>query len=197
MRAFSSLILALGTAASLSACASGPSGTDVTRFHLSQPVQRGSVYLEPVDGTRAGTLQFRQVAGAVAAELGEIGFRTVSTREAASLIGMIDYDQNTREAIASRSPVSVGVGGGTFGRNVGVSLGTAFGLGGRPKDVKVTMLELRLARPDGQAVWEGRAITEAKEGTEAASPVAAIPQLADALLRDFPGESGATVTYDR
>ncbi|MBV7255521.1 DUF4136 domain-containing protein [Pacificimonas sp. WHA3] len=189
-------MLPVAALALLGACTAVPGGTDVTRFHSDAPQSRGTVYLEPVVADWADTLQFRQYAGAVAAELSAAGFTPVRDRDGADLIGAIDYAQNTREAIGGRSPVSIGVGGGTFGRRSGISLGTSLGLGGKPKDVKVSMLELRLSRAsDGQPIWEGRAVTEAKEGSEAASLSAAIPALAADLLRDFPGPSGETVTY--
>jgi hypothetical protein len=43
-------------------------------------------------------------------------------------------------------------------------------------------------------VWEGRARLEARDGTPYASSAAAVDKLAMALFKDFPGESGRTIS---
>ncbi|MBZ6377980.1 MULTISPECIES: DUF4136 domain-containing protein [Pacificimonas] len=184
--------------AALAACSTYDPGIDVTRFHLEQPVARGAVFLEPAMPDQAGTLEFRTYADIVAAELRETGFTIVDDRDDAELLGVVDVAQASREALAQRSPVSIGVGGGTGGGNVGVGVGTTFGLGGgKSGEIVETLLALRLTRmSDESVIWEGRATTEAESGADRASAVAALPALADALLRDYPGMSGETVTYD-
>ncbi len=197
MRHLKTVLLPLAALAALSACATGPSGTDVTRFHTSAPVSQGTVFLEPVVAERAGTLEFAQYRDAIAAELASAGFTPVRDRTGAALIGRIDYGQTMREGLPGRSPFSIGVGAGTGGRNVGVGLGTSIGLGKKKSnDIAVSTLELRLTRAaDNAPVWEGRAVTEAGDDAPEAALSAAIPALARDLLRDFPGESGKTVTY--
>jgi hypothetical protein len=55
-------------------------------------------------------------------------------------------------------------------------------------------LSVRIARRDGgNVVWEGRASVEAKQGSPASQPGLAAAKLAEALFRDFPGESGTTI----
>ena len=49
-------------------------------------------------------------------------------------------------------------------------------------------------RADNQAVWEGRAWVEAKDGSPASQPALAAAKLAEALFKDFPGESGTTIS---
>jgi hypothetical protein len=56
-------------------------------------------------------------------------------------------------------------------------------------------LRVQLRRAgDKSAVWEGRAETQAKQGTPAAQPGLAAGKLADALFKDYPGPSGQTIT---
>jgi hypothetical protein len=43
-------------------------------------------------------------------------------------------------------------------------------------------------------VWEGRAETQAPANAPAAQPGLAADKLASALFKDFPGESGRTIT---
>jgi hypothetical protein len=91
--------------------------------------------------------------------------------------------------------VSVGVGGstGSFGSGLGVGIG--INLSGKPKPVVATRLRVQLRRTaDQSAIWEGRAETQAREGTPAAQPGIAAGKLADALFKDFPGQSGVTIT---
>jgi hypothetical protein len=187
-------LVALGA---LAACAQNRVVADVTRFHVQQPVTRGSVFLEPANMANAGTLEFQNYSAAVAAELREAGFNVVDTRQGADIIGEIDYSERTRPGGPERSPVTIGVGGGTFGGHVGAGVGATFGVGEkRGNDININMLGLQLKRAgDGAVIWEGRASAEAPSGSQYGPLSAAIPALADVLMRDFPGPSGQTVTY--
>jgi hypothetical protein len=187
--------LALVALTLLAACASNRFAADVTRFHLAPSVARGSVFLVPMDPAAAGTLEFQSYASAVAAELGKVGFAVTDQRAAAELIGVVGAGQTTREGPPKSSPVSIGVGGGTFGRNVGIGVGTTFGVG-KPKssDIALNTLQLRLRRAsDATVIWEGRAVAEAAMTSRYGPLASAVPALANALLRDFPGKSGQTV----
>lgn len=189
--------LALTALALLAACTTNRFEADVTRFHMTQPGLRGSIYLEPLEKTAAGTLEFQNYASAVNAELAEHGFSLASGREGAEYIGVLAYGQTTREGVGGGSPVTIGIGGGTFGKNVGVGLGTSFGIGEKKtKETAINMLALKIERASDKSVlWEGRAVAEAGSTTRYGPLAAAMPALADALLRDFPGTSGQTVTY--
>ena len=189
--------LALTALALLAACTTNRFEADVTRFHMAQPGLRGSVYLEPLDKAAAGTLEFQNYASAVGAELTEHGFSVASAREGAEYVGVLAYGQTTREGVGGGSPITIGIGGGTFGKNVGVGLGTSFGIGEKKtKETAINMLALKIERASDKSVlWEGRAVAEAGSTTRYGPLAAAVPALADALLRDFPGTSGQTVTY--
>ena len=189
--------LALTALALLAACTTNRFEADVTRFHMTQPGLRGSIYLEPLDKAAAGTLEFQNYVSAVNAELAEHGFSLASGREGAEYIGVLAYGQTTREGVGGGSPITIGIGGGTFGKNVGVGLGTSFGIGEKKtKETAINMLALKIERASDKSVlWEGRAVAEAGSTTRYGPLAAAMPALADALLRDFPGTSGQTVTY--
>lgn len=185
-------------ALSVSACAGDRAGADVTRFHLNQQLAPASVYLEPINPEAGGqSLEFRSYAAAVGQELSQLGYTVVPALTQAELVGSLSFGQMTREALATGSPVRIGVGGGTFGDNVGVGLGTSFGLGSsKSRDVNVNMLALQLKRrSDNSVIWEGRATSEAREGTRYGDLSAAVPMLADALFENFPGPSGQTTRY--
>src|SRR3546814_13817749 len=64
-----------------------------------------------------------------------------------------------------------------------------------PKAIVITELNVQIKRrADATVIWEGRAITEAKENAPAAQPGMAAAKLAGALFKDFPGVSGRTIT---
>lgn len=190
-------LAAVASIALLAGCAGRTPPVEVSRFHLGQPVERGTVAVEPVAGTNvsADSLEFRTYAGAVQRQLSGLGY--VQGQPATSLyVARINVRNGTREAIAQGSPVSIGIGGGTGGfRGGGVGLGASFGLGGnRSRDVLMTELSVQMRRrSDGSVAWEGRATGEARQGTPEASPEAVAERLAAALFQEFPGESGRTV----
>jgi hypothetical protein len=187
---------ALSAMALLAACTTG-GGTraDVTRFHLGAPVARSTVFVTPVNAADAGSLEFRTYATAVTEALRRVGFTPAPALERSELVAVFGAQQTSREALSGGSGLSVGLGAGTFGRNVGLGGSVNIPVGERkPNEVVVSMIELQLKRrSDNSVIWEGRAMTEARSGTANASLGTVVPALTDALLRDFPGPSGQTV----
>jgi hypothetical protein len=190
---------ALLVAASLAGCTTGGGGTqagaDVTRFHLGQAIARSQIAVEPTDQADANGLEFRTYADAVARQLTRLGWNVVPAGTPSEQVALIDVQQGTREALAQRSPISIGIGGGTGGYRSGVGAGVSLGVGGgRGGEIVGTMLEVRIKRrSEGTVFWEGRASTEARAGTPGAERGPAVEKLAEALFRDFPGESGRTI----
>ena len=190
------IIAAALLASSLGACASNRFEADVVRFHRNDVAETATVSLRPADPNLAQTLEFQQYAEILGQRLRSHGFRPAAGGTP-DLVGEVSYTTTTRAALREgSSPVSVGVGVGSFGSNVGVSLGTAFGLGGNKGDggTRVHTLALRLMKPDGPTVWEGRAVAEANMNQKGDLP-SVFPKLADALLSNFPGPSGKTTQY--
>ncbi len=183
------LLLALG------ACSSTIPPVEVTRFHLGQPFERGAVTIVPATPTDGDSLEFRTYAAALARAMAPLGF-TGPTGTGQPLIAELDFSRGSRTEMARRSPVSIGVGGGSFGRGGGIGIGTSFGLGGnRSGQVIISRLSVRIKqKSDGKAVWEGRAETSAAARSAGAQPGLAADKLATALFRDFPGRSGETIT---
>jgi hypothetical protein len=178
----------------LSGCAAAIPPVEVTRFHTGANSAPGEVVLVPLDGGDPASLEFRSYAAAVAKELTVIGYRE-GHGSATAYIAEVDVSRGVREELSRRSPVTIGIGGGSFGRGGGIGIGTSFGVGGnRPRETVVTKLSVRLkARSDGKPFWEGRAETAAVSGAPAAQPGIAAAKLANALFRGFPGKSGETI----
>ena len=174
----------------LGGCAASVPPVQVTRFHLPGDIARGPI--APV--VTSNSLERGIYDAAVARELGRLGFPAGDT--AARYTFSTEVTRDTRAALAKRSPVTIGIGGGTGGYGGGVGLGASFGLGGnRSGQTVITRLSVQIRERGGNGVvWEGRAETEAPSNAAASQPGLAADKLASALFRDFPGVSGRTIS---
>lgn len=193
-------IAGLTGALALASCATAPE-TRVTRFHLGQPIAPGQIAVEPLMPVDRGSPEYQTYAGIVAAQLARIGFTEAPGLKASEQVAVIQVDRGTREALAQRSPVSIGIGGGVGGggyRGGGVGLGggISFPIGkSRSNEIVMTRLVVQIKRrSEGTVIWEGRAETAASISAPDARPAAAVQRLATALFQGFPGESGRTIT---
>jgi hypothetical protein len=175
-------------AASLAACASGggkrpaAGGLEVARFHLGEPVARAQIAVEPFDRADANRPEFPAYAAAVGRQLSRLGWTVVPTTTGSEQIALIDLEQGSREAIAALSAARIG-------RGVSPSPPA-----GSSAQVTASLLEVAIRRrSDGTVFWEGRAVAEARTGSPEAARTAVVERLAEALFRDFPGESGRTI----
>nr|WP_213980224.1 DUF4136 domain-containing protein [Sphingomonas sp. dw_22] len=190
-------------AAALGGCTTtarqGP--VDVTRYHLGQPMERTTISLEPMSGAVQVNPEYQSYAGAVQAELERLGYVRAETPTSSGYIAGISFTQTSKGFIKDRPPVTIGLGGGSFsgggrrgGGGVGIGGDVAFGVGGKTREVKTSELWVQLRRrANDSVIWEGRAQTQAL-GVENAQPGATAQRLARALFKDFPGESGVTIT---
>lgn len=189
-------LTAIALAGTVSACQTGPArGVEVTRFHLGQEIPAQAINVEPADPADENNLEFRTYAAIVAEEMARLGFTQAALPDA-EMIAVIEVSRGSRMDTGRSSPFSIGLGGGTFGRNVGVGVGTSIGVGGsRGGEISVTQLDVKLKRrSEGTIVWEGRAIRETWPGEEDLATI--VRRLAAALLTEFPGESGQTIRID-
>ena len=175
-------------AASLAACASGGGkrpaggGLEVARFHLGEPVARAQIAVEPFDKADANRPEFAIYAAAVGRQLSRLGWTVVPTTTGSEQIALIDLEQGSREAVAALSAARIG-----RGLSATVPAGTS-------ADVTASLLEVAIRRrSDGTVFWEGRAVGEARTGSPDAVRTAVVERLAEALFRDFPGESGRSI----
>jgi len=166
---------------------------EVTRFHIlappAPPLAGSSIRVEPADPGAASSLQFGALAAAANAELAKVGFTLAAGGQPADHVAKITLTGNS-EVVRKRSPISIGIGGGTGGWNGGIGGGVTFPVGGGTRTVTAARMTLLIRRvSDGSAVWEGRASTIAPS----IDPISAAPVLLQALLKGFPGPSGQSV----
>lgn len=193
MRVPAVLIAALAVSACATTARPGP--TDVIRYHLGEPLPRGTVVVQPASDYQP--LSSQPFADAVARQLGTVGYVPAAPGGAVQFIATVDVRRTAQEGPPRQSPVSIGIGGGGFsgGRRGGFGLGGGVGFpigGGRPTQVIGTELNVTIKRREDQSpVWEGHARTVG--GRPEADAVVA-DKLARALFTGFPGESGRTIT---
>ncbi|HEV2080728.1 MAG TPA: DUF4136 domain-containing protein [Allosphingosinicella sp.] len=176
----------LGLAVTLASCATAPRsapgpapGIDVTRFHLSQPFARAAIAVDAAHAADRNSPDFPAYRASVERQLARLGWTIVTSGAQSEQIALIDVEQGSRAALAQRSTIG---GGARIGAGSGAS------------DLVTTLLEVSIRRrSDATVFWEGRADMEARAGSPGANRVAAVERLAQALFRDFPGESGRTI----
>jgi len=143
----------LALAASLSLCmlatactTAGSHGIEVTRFHLGTDIPAQSINLQLADNSNEDSLEFRSYADLIATELGRIGYPVIPGNSA-KLFAEVDVTRGLQQKVPRRSPVSVGVGAGSYGGRTGVSGGVSFPLGGSSGgEIYVTELRVQLIR---------------------------------------------------
>ncbi|RSU53157.1 DUF4136 domain-containing protein [Sphingomonas sp. S-NIH.Pt15_0812] len=197
-----SFLPALLPIAALSACATTTSlpPTEVLRYHLGEPIDRGTISVQPLGVENApASLEFKTYAAAVETQLLRNGYALAKPGAKPQLIATVGFTRADVEGPARRSPVSIGLGGGSFGggRGGGVGLGGGVNFpigGGGPRTMIATELAVTIKRSvDQSPVWEGRAHSVSDPRKAASDVGAEANTLAAALFTGFPGESGRTI----
>jgi hypothetical protein len=199
------LVLALA-GASLTACATGTSlpPTEVLRYHLGEPIDRGTIAVQPLTGGGPASIEFKTYAAAVQGELLKSGYSVPVAGAKPMLVATVGFTRTTQAGPPRRSPISIGIGGGGFsggggrrggGGGVGLGGGVGFPIGGGGSTaILVSELSVTIKRSADQSpIWEGRAQTFADARKEDATTDIQAGKLARALFMGFPGESGRTI----
>ena len=187
------------TALGLAGCATAPTSfpVQVSRFHYDAMAARGTITVEPLPGGTVASIEYKTYAAAVEAELLRAGYTSPPPGTHGEYLATVGFSRAERPLPPKRSPLTIGLGGGSFsgGRGGGVGLGggVTFPVGGQRERVGiVTELSVRI-RHGGDAVWEG----QAQSLTDTSAPNVDTPgiaaRLARALFTGFPGESGRTI----
>jgi len=174
---------------------------EAVRYHLGEPVERGSVRVEPLvaPGVPA-SIEFRTYAAAVETELLRNGYTLATPGTEPRLVATVGFSRTAQAGPPRSSPVSIGIGGGGFSggrRGGGVGLGGGVGFpvgGGGATEIVASELAVTIKRrADQSPVWEGRARSYADGSKPDADAAQQAPRLAAAMFAGFPGESGRTV----
>jgi hypothetical protein len=170
----------------LSACGRNNVYADVARFHTNQPINRGALFIQPADPVLANNLEFRTHAESVAIEMRRQGFQTVPDAAQAQYVATLDITQ-TDGTTVTRPGMTMGVPVGP------TIIATPVGRGPRNSTERTTTIGVQIKRQaDGTQIWEGRASKTGSAGSEQTTLTWAVPALAGALFKDFPGAPGVT-----
>lgn len=200
MRVSAVLLAALAVSGCATTARNAP--TDVIRYHLGEPLARGTVIVQPAGDTGINQpLSSQPFTDAVARQLGTAGYTPAAPGGVVQFIATVEVRRSAQEGPPRPSPFSIGLGGGTFsgGRRGGVGLGGGIGFPvGRSRSTQILGTELNVTikrRVDQSPIWEGHARTVARTDNRRPEPDAAVAdKLAGALFTGFPGESGRTIT---
>lgn len=184
----------------LNACATTYTGpVEVTRFVSDMPGALGQgpihVHFPEEMSNLAAKAAFRS---AVEGQLRSLGYEIVAQEGAGVQVATVRTSRSSVESAGSRrGPVSVGVGGSTGSYGSGVGVGLGFNLGGSDSAPRVVSeLSIRITDDRARTLWEGRAEQPVSIKSAYADVDASARTLAAALLRDFPGGNGETVTIE-
>jgi hypothetical protein len=172
------------TLALVTTSASAARPIQVTRFTTPGELARGPA----APAVAAASLEQSTYDAAVSRKLADIGF---TGEGSARYVYKAEVTKDIRRNTARRSPVTIGIGGGTGGYGGGFGIGGSFGIGSnRNRDTTVTTLSVKLIEHStDRTVWEGRA-----EAESTAPGGESVDRLAAALFKDFPGQSGRTIS---
>lgn len=185
--------IAMLGALALAGCSTGPT-TQVTRFHLNQPIARGQISVEPMNGSDRGSPEFQTYANIVGAELARLGFAESPGLARSEQVALLEVDRAFFDG-PPRSSFSIGIGGGSYGWHGGAGGGVGTTIAGKPTQNVATRLLVQIKRrSDGTTIWEGRAETSGRFGAPESQPDIVVQRLSHALFQDFPGVSGRTIT---
>ncbi|MEC9375970.1 MAG: DUF4136 domain-containing protein [Pseudomonadota bacterium] len=165
--------------------------TEVTRFHLDEPIEDQSVSLKAGGDN---SIQLTRYIKLVSAELAQIGYPVIESNSTKIFIDMFVFRGMETKA-RKNSPVSVGIGGSSYGSKIGLGGSVKLPIGRGPQEVYVTRLEVRfIDRDTNAAIWEGLAAKESKYPPE--NPDEVMRKMVKALFQDFPGQSGLSLTIE-
>lgn len=182
----------------LAGCATNdglPSSTEVIRYHLGQPIAPGTVAIEPLANSMPDGPEARLYGDAVASEMARIGFAPAPSGSSSQYVAGVSFVRAVRGTVRTPPKFTIGLGGGSYGGNVGVGGGLSTGIGSKTRDVIASELTVQIRRrSDGTMIWEGRAQRMGLGGGAGDQPIETAERMANALFRGFPGESGITTT---
>ena len=195
------LLLALGTGLAACTTTGGLPPTQVVRYHLDQPIARGTIAVQPLNPAAGSSLSFAPYAAAVQAQLVQLGYTVAPAGTLPDYIALTDASQDQEIGPPRRSPISIGLGAGGYsgggwnGGGVGLGGGVGFPIGGGSRQaVLVSDLSVTLKRrADQVALWEGHARGVVDARRPDANPPAQAERLAAAMFAGFPGQSGRTI----
>jgi len=177
----------------LSACAVPVGPVEVARFHLPDTagLGHGTIAVTAGPGMAQGDLELQTYETAVERKLGALGYSPASPDQAEQ-IAQIRIARSEIDDGVNTTHVGVSAAGSTHASAMGIGVAIPIG----PRNARRTATDLAMVirdRASGKVLWEGRASFTVSSTSPLAQTALAAPKLAEALLSNFPGDSGQTV----
>ncbi|WP_088308107.1 DUF4136 domain-containing protein [Novosphingobium sp. B 225] len=193
MKCLTSAMLSVGLL--LTGCVAPIGPVEVTRFHAPEVAAqaKGPIAVEPATGMDGNSLEWRAYQAAVERQLAALGYAEGAAGSSAQ-VAELRLSRSTIDPVRSSGPVSVGIGGSTGSYGSGLGLGIGINLSPKPAQQVQTLLAVTIRdRATKAALWEGRAAFSVRATSPMADTALAAPKMAEALFKDFPGQSGETI----
>lgn len=193
MKILKHAVIALGLA--VAGCVAPVGPVEVTRFHAPDAAMlgKGTIAVEPAAGMDGASIEWRSYQAAVQQQLALLGYAAGQSGTSAQ-VAELRLARSTIEPPRGSGPVSVGVGGSTGSGGSGLGVGIGLNLAPKASLQVRTMLAVTIReRASRAALWEGRASFTVRAGSPLADTALGAPKLAEALFKDFPGQSGETI----
>lgn len=181
--------------AGLAGCVAPTGPVEVTRFHVANvsPLGKGTISVEPAPGSDGKSLEWQAYQIAVLRQLVLAGYVEAAPGIGAQ-VAQLRLERTTTRPERASSPVRVGLGGSTGSYGSGVGLGLGINLAPRPGEEVETRLSVTIRdRASDAVLWEGRSGFTVRASSPLADTSLGAPKMAEALFRDFPGQSGETI----
>lgn len=198
-RALPFVALAALVPLALAGCATTSPTASVVRFHDAAAPRSGTIAVAPAADTGAApTLETSAYEGAIAAALARHGLTAAPAGTSAAYVALYSLSTVEHTQSGGGSGLTVGLGGGFGGGNVGMGGSVAIPVGrkGEGKTIRATTLRLQIREKtaEGPILWEGRASVDGRADSALGRSEEVVPLLADAVLADYPGPSTQTTT---
>ena len=103
MRTIQMILAAMGAIA-LTGCAT-TRPVEVTRFHLDQPISRGTIDVQPLSGAGPASIEFKTFAAAVQSQLLGLGYTAAAPGETAQYLATVNFMRTSRGTIEAEAVV--------------------------------------------------------------------------------------------
>lgn len=181
--------------AGLAGCVAPTGPVEVTRFHVADvsPLGRGTISVEPAPGSDGKSIEWQTYQIAVMRQLAIAGYAEAAPGMGAQ-VAQLRLERTRIRPERATSPVQVGLGGSTGSYGSGVGVGLGINLSPRPAEEVETRVSLTIRDRKSDAVlWEGRSSFTVRASSPLADTTLGAAKMAEALFKDFPGQSGETI----
>ncbi|RZM02486.1 MAG: hypothetical protein EOP68_21065, partial [Sphingomonas sp.] len=99
----------------LAACTTGGGlpPTQVLRYHLGEPIDRGTISVQPLTtGDAPASIEYKTYLAAVETQLLRNGYALPAAGTQPQLVATVSFTRANRLGPPRRSPISIGLGGG-------------------------------------------------------------------------------------